>query len=321
MSIKQLKDINKDYLNQTIELVVLLSEVKVKTTKADKRYAEITIQDASKMTEAKYWDYEENEAMIKNFKSHEIIRVKLQIGEYQGQLQLTIKEIKKAEDDSITIKNFIPTSSVEYESMEKGLKYFYDRVEAPHLKELLDKMIFCKEYYEKFCTYVAAKKVHHNFYHGLLQHTLEVLKFVNTVANTKKLSQKQIDRLIVMTMLHDWGKMMEYKALPDTGLTEEGIMIGHIFLGAHYTLSKIEEIQDFNIEDKLVVLNGILGHHGSLEFGSPVLPKSIEAQILHQADKMSGDIESILSFMNEDTDEDEAFTKKLWNMGTEYYKK
>ncbi|SET07468.1 3'-5' exoribonuclease [Natronincola peptidivorans] len=321
MQISQLKDLSKKHLNETIEAVVLLSAVKVKTTKTDKKYGDLVIQDASKVLEAKLWDYDENEKKMQNFKDNEIVKIQALVGEYSGQLQLTIKSIERASDGAFSLEDFIPTSPWELESMEKGLQYFYSKIETSHLKELIKEMIFSEEYYEKFTTYPAARKVHHNFYRGLLHHTLEVLKFVNNVAITKKLSQLQMDRLIVMTLLHDWGKMMEYKALPDMGFTEEGTMIGHIFMGAHHTLNKMNKIKNFPQEDKLVVLNGILGHHGSLEFGSPVLPKTVEAQILHQGDKMSGDIESILSFMKEDVEEEEIFTKKLWNMGTEYYKK
>jgi 3'-5' exoribonuclease len=321
MFIQHLKEINRNHINETIEAVVLLSDIKIKRAKNEKRYADIIIQDASKMMEAKFWDYEEKAEEMQCLQVNEVIRIQGVVGEYQGQLQLVIKEMEKAAEKDIDIKTLIPTSSWELESMEKGLQIFYDKVQSPHFKSLLDKMIFKSEYYEKFCTYPAARRVHHNYYHGLLQHTLEVLKFAHTVASTKKLSQRQMDRLIVMTFLHDWAKMIEYKSLPQVGYTEEGTMLGHIFIGAHHTLNFIKEIEGFDEEDKLVILNGLLGHHGNLEWGSPVLPKTVEAQILHQADKMSGDVESILSFIKEHEEEEELFTKKLWNMGTEYYKK
>ncbi|SNS10163.1 3'-5' exoribonuclease [Anaerovirgula multivorans] len=321
MFIKQLKEISKKLLNETIEAVVLVSEVNIKTTKNDKKYADLVIQDASKVMEVKYWDYEENQYKFQDFNNYQIMQIQAIVGEYSGQLQLTIKSLEKIEDAQVNIKDLMPVSPWDYESMEKGLAFYYNKIEAPHLKKLIEKMIFSEEFSNKFGTYPAARKVHHNYYHGLLQHTLEVLKFANTVASTKKLSQIQMDRLITMTMLHDWGKMMEYKALPETGFTEEGMMVGHIFLGAHYTLNIINKIEEFPQEDKLVILNGILGHHGSLEFGSPVLPKTVEAQILHQSDKMSGDIESILAHVKENVEEEDTFTKKLWNMGTEYYKK
>lgn len=321
MLIQQLKEINKNHLNQQIEIITMLLEVKVKTTKNEKKYADLVIQDASKKMEVKYWDYEENIDFFEQLQENEILQLTALVGEYQGQIQLTIKQLEKAVGDHVKMENLVPISDWGLETLKKGLYYFYEKVEAPHLKKLLDRMVFNEAYFEKFCTYPAASKVHHNFYHGLLQHVLEVLKYAYTVAVTKKLTQRQQERLIVMGLLHDWAKIFEYKPLPSIGFTDEGTMLGHIFLGAHRAMNVMEEIEDFNEEDKLIILNGLLGHHGKLEFGSPVLPKTVEAQILHHADKMSGDIESILSFMIEEEHKEESFTGKLWNMGTEYYKK
>ncbi|GAB6085284.1 3'-5' exoribonuclease YhaM family protein [Alkaliphilus crotonatoxidans] len=321
MLIRQLKEIDKRHLNQQVEVVAMVVELKIKTTKNDKKYADFTLQDASKRVEAKCWDYEENQDFLQELRDSEILRLTVLVGEYQGQLQLTVKQMARVAEGQVKVEDLLPVSDWGIETLKKGLIYFYEKVEAPHLRELLDRMIFNETYFEKFITYPAARQVHHNFYNGLLQHVLEVLKFSYSVAMTKKLSQRQIDRLIVMGLLHDWAKIYEYKPLPAIGFTEEGTMLGHIFLGAHETLNVINQIEDFNQEDKLIILNGILGHHGKLEYGSPVLPKTVEAQILHHADKMSGDIESILSFMKEEEAKEEPFTGKLWNMGTEYYKK
>lgn len=321
MSIKQLQDINKNYISQNFELTVLMSDMKVKASRNGKRYADLIIQDATKMIEAKYWDYEDNQELMDSLSAEDPIHIKAVVGEYQGQLQITIKHIEKADKDTVNMADLIPMSTWEFDSMINGLRYFYDKIKSPHMKELISRMVFSDEYFKLYSTHPAARQVHHNYYHGLLQHTLEVLKFGYTVATTKKLSDRQIDRLIVMTMLHDWAKIKEYKALPNVGFTEEGTMLGHIFLGAYNTLNTINEIENFDEDDKLIIINGILSHHGLLEYGSPVLPKTVEAQILHQADKMSGDIESIQSFIKDQEAEEDAFTTKLWNMGTDYYKK
>lgn len=321
MLIKQLKEIDRNHLNQQIEMIVMLVEAKVKTTKNEKRYADLILQDASRRMEAKCWDYEENQQFFQDLSENEILQLTVLVGEYQGQLQLTVKRLARVPEGQVKMDDLVPISDWGLETLKKGLGYFYEKVEAPHLRELLDRMIFNEAYFEKFSTYPAARQVHHNFYHGLLQHVLEVLKYSYSVAVTKKLSQRQLERLIVMGLLHDWAKIYEYKPLPSIGFTEEGTMLGHIFLGAHQALNEMNEIEGFNQEDKLIILNGILGHHGRLEYGSLVLPKTVEAQILHHADKMSGDIESILSFLREEETKEEPFTGKLWNMGTEYYKK
>ena len=320
MFIRNLREIAKEHLNSIIEANVLLTDIKIKVSKNEKKYADLIIQDRTKVMEAKLWDYEEYESLLTSNGVNNIFKVKALVGEYQGQVQLNIKELKLYKGEELVIKDFIPVSSWNYDSMINGLKTFYEKVESQHLKELLNRMVFCDDYLDKFSTYPAARKIHHNFYHGLMHHTLEILTYAQTVGKLKKLTQHQMDRLIVMGMLHDWAKIFEYKTLPELGFTDQGVMLGHIFIGAHYTFNVMNEIEGFPYEDKLVILNGILGHHGNLEWGSPVLPKTVEAQILHHCDKMSGDVESILSFMSEQTD-DELFTNKLWNMGTEFYRK
>jgi 3'-5' exoribonuclease len=306
-------------MNKTIEAIVLIVETKVKTARNDKVYADMIIQDASKQVEAKYWDYAKKEKFTSSIKEDEPVKIKCVVGEYQGRIQVTIKSIEKIEEN-IDLDKLIPSSDWGTDKLEKGLKYFRDLVEENHLQKLLDLMIWDEKYYAKFCSHPAAKRVHHNFRQGLLQHVLEVLKFAYTIAKTKNLTEKQISRLIVMCFLHDWAKIIEYKSLPAIGFTDEGTMLGHIFLGAHHTLNCMNQIDNFDEDDRLVILNGILGHHGKYEYGSPVLPKTVEAQILHLADVTSGDVESIISFSNDD-DSKESFTPKLWNMGTDYFKR
>lgn len=320
MRVNQLKDISKSHINEIIEAIAMLIEVKVKTAKNEKRYADITIQDASRKMEVKCWDYDEHVELLNSLGANGVVILRGVVGEYQGQLQLTIKQLQPAKEAEIKMEELIPVSDWGAETLQRGLQYFYDKIKSSHMKELVDKMIFNEEFFSKYCTYPAARQVHHNFYNGLLQHTLEVLKFATNVAGTKKLTQRQQDRLIVMGLLHDWAKIIEYTPLPTIGFTDAGTMLGHIFLGAHTVLNRMNEIEGFDEEDKLIILNGLLSHHGKLEYGSPVLPKTVEAQILHHADKMSGDIESILSFIQQEESQ-ESFTGKLWNMGTEYYRK
>jgi 3'-5' exoribonuclease len=320
MKVDQLAEVTKEQLNKDIEARAFLSEIKIATAKNGKKYANFVLQDSTKSLEARVWDYEDNETMFNNIKKGNIIDIKATVTEYQDKLQLTIKEVFLVEEE-IDLSKYIPTSSWNYDKMQGNLMEFYDKVQSPHIKKLLDELIFSEDYYKVFCEYPAAKTVHHNFYHGLLQHVLEILYYCNTVAKMKRLSQIQIDRMIAIAMLHDWAKIIEYKKLPELGITTTGSMLGHIFLGAHHAMSVIEKIENFPENDMLIIINGILGHHGTYEWGSPVLPKTVEAQIVHEADKMSGDVESIMSHIEQNKDREEEFSGKLWNMGTDYYLK
>lgn len=322
MKVEQLKDITLECVNQNFEFIVLISDINIKVAKNGNGFVDFIIQDASKIMDAKYWEYDDNKEFISSINIGEPVKIKVFINKYLDKAQIIIKDIKKLDKSEVDIKDLILTSDWNYDKMIEGLKFFYKKITFSHLQELLDKMIFSDDYFEKFSTHLAAKKLHHNYYHGLLQHTLEVLKFAYTVAITKELSNRQQERLIVMAMLHDWGKIIEYESFPNIDFTNEGEMLGHIFLGTHKTLNCINEIENFDEDDKLIILNGILSHHGKPEFGSPIMPKTIEAQILHQADVMSGNTESIITLIKSQEDEKEAFTSKLWNMeNTHYYKR
>lgn len=317
MSLNQISD---EYLNKEVTMTLLLTEIKVKKARNGKEYADIFLQDQTQKSEARLWDYHTNKTLLTQLEYPCIVDCVLYVGEYKGQIQLTINNLQKSANQFITLDQLVQKSKWNVDKMKEWINDYYEFIQSPHIKSLVHKLVFSEQYYDKFCTHPAAKSVHHNYMHGILQHTLEVLKYVKIVAGLKKLSQRQTDRLLAMAFLHDWAKIKEYEPVPLNELTLEGRLLGHIFIGAYETKKTIETINGFNKDDEYIILNGILGHHGSYEWGSPVLPKTIEAQILHQADKLSGDVESVLAFMESQGDLENGFTNRLWNMGTEYYK-
>ena len=111
MGIKRLKDINRNSISQNFELTVLIGKVNVRVARNGKRFADVIIQDASRMMEAKYWDYDDNEELINSISAEEAVNIKAVVGEYQGQIQVTIKHIEKADMDNVNIADLIPNST------------------------------------------------------------------------------------------------------------------------------------------------------------------------------------------------------------------
>lgn len=314
-----LSGITNEYMNKELSMTLLLTEMKIKKARNGKEYADLFLQDQTQKCEARLWEYEAYSTLLEQLKYPGIVDCIILVGEYKGQVQLTVKSLQPSNNKEITIEQLVQRSKWNADKMKDWLNDYYEFIQAPHIKKLVHDLVFTEPYYEMFCTYPAAKSVHHHYMHGILQHTLEVLKYAKIVAGTKKLTQRQTDRLLAMAFLHDWAKIREYEPVPLNQLTLEGRLLGHIFIGAHETKKVIDTIDGFNQDDEFIIINGILGHHGSFEWGSPVLPKTVEAQILHQADKLSGDVESVLAFMESQGDPQDGFTDRLWNMGTDYY--
>ena len=99
-------------------------------------------------------------------------------------------------------------------------------------------------------------------------------------------------------MLHDICKVFELSPFPENDYTDEGQLLGHIYIGAELVSIEAAKIDGFPPKLESLLKHCILSHHGELEFGSPKLPKTIEAYILHAADDADAKInvfESLIS--------------------------
>ena len=179
-------------------------------------------------------------------------------------------------------------SDVSVERLEADLRDLLETVQNPELRELLD-LFFApdSENWERFRNAPAAKTYHQAYRHGLLEHTLSVAQAVSAAANFFP----GIDREIAVTgaLLHDNGKLIAYNDDPlAIDLTDAGRLQGEIPLGYYTVRRAIEDIPGFDPRLAQCVLHIILSHHGQLEHGSPVVPATREAVLVHMIDNLGG---------------------------------
>jgi 3'-5' exoribonuclease len=161
-------------------------------------------------------------------------------------------------------------------------------VPAPPLHKLLDRFFGERsQIWERFRDAPAAKVYHQAYRHGLLEHTVSVAQAVSAAANFFP----GIDREVAVAgaLLHDIGKTIAYNDDPlAIDLTDAGRLQGEIPLGYYTVRREIEEIPGFDPGLAQAVLHIILSHHGSLEHGSPVVPATREAVLVHMIDNLGG---------------------------------
>jgi 3'-5' exoribonuclease len=179
-----------------------------------------------------------------------------------------------------------PPRSVE--QMVADLRALVETVRRPHLRILLDRLIGPDaELWPHFRDAPAAKRYHQAYRHGLLEHSLSVAQAVSAVSATFP----GIDRDLAVTgaLLHDIGKLDAYTADPlAIDLTDAGRLQGEIPLGYYRVRREIEQIEGFPPALAQAVVHIILSHHGALEHGSPVLPATREATLVHFVDNLGG---------------------------------
>jgi 3'-5' exoribonuclease len=176
----------------------------------------------------------------------------------------------------------------------------------PHLRALLEALFGDDEWLARFRVHPAGSRLHHGFVGGLLEHSTMIARSaVNLCGGNPRLDR---DLLVTGALVHDIGKMDEIGPSPERNYTDPGRLIGHLVMGAMTVERIIDTLPDFPAPLRLHVLHLILSHHGTREFGSPVLPATPEAVALFHLDNIDAKVEAAARLIAEDTDANSNFT-------------
>jgi 3'-5' exoribonuclease len=202
--------------------------------------------------------------------------------------QINLRLLTPAEAGSYASEDLLDGPVREPSQMEADLRELISTVRNPHLSALL-RRIFAEDSpsWVRYEVAPAAKYYHQAYRHGLLEHCLGVAQGVSAISATFP----GIDRDVAVTgaLLHDIGKLDAYTEDPQSiDLTDLGRLHGEIALGYYRIRRTIEEIDGFPEELAWAVGHIILSHHGSLEHGSPVVPSTREATLVHMIDNLGG---------------------------------
>jgi 3'-5' exoribonuclease len=204
--------------------------------------------------------------------------------------------------------DFVKSADCEGEVM---LEAIYETVNAfsdEDIKKVVLGML--QDNKEKILTFPAAEKLHHAMMGGLLYHTLSMLKLAQCVSSIYPCIDK--DLLYSGVILHDIAKMREY-TLNDAGVidghTVEGVLLGHLVMGAEDIGRKCDEL-GVPVEKKYLLQHMIASHHGKPEFGAAVRPGFIEAEVLSQIDLLDANMYEMADAVK-DVKPGE-FTGRLW---------
>jgi 3'-5' exoribonuclease len=184
--------------------------------------------------------------------------------------------------------------------MEADLRELIATVQSPHLRRLLG-AIFAESSptWVAFRAAPAAKHYHQAYRYGLLEHSLTVAQGVSATAAT--FGGIDRDMAVAGALVHDIGKLETYE-MDETGeirMSDAGRLHGEIALGYYRIRQVIEQLDGFPSHLEQALLHIILSHHGSLRFGSPVVPCTREATLVHMIDHLGSKLGSFDRVQND----------------------
>ena len=270
-----------------IDHVLLVREVERRTKRDGGEYLRIALGDRSGQVVAMVWEDLDELAPILRPGEPIHVRGRYSVHSRYGP-QISIQSLRKPADDSFELEQLCDGPARAADQMENDLRELVGTIQDPHLRELL-RRVFSEgsASWSSYRVAPAAKHYHQAYRHGLLEHCLSVAQAVSAISATFP----GIDRDVAVTgaLLHDIGKLDAYVAdARAIDLTDDGRLHGEIALGYYRVRRLIEEIDGFPAPLAQAVGHIILSHHGSLEHGSPVVPCTREATLVHMIDNLGG---------------------------------
>lgn len=276
------------------------------TARNGKEYLNVTLSDSSGEITAMVWDADENK--IKIFTTGHIVNVEGKIDEYQGKKQINLQNFRlKNEDDGVILSDLLKSAPMEGELLFKLILSTVLGMKNEKIKMITSALL--EEYEEDFKAYPAAKSMHHNYVSGLAYHTFCMLEIAKSLCEIYPELNK--DLLYAGVILHDLQKVREYDGVVSTERTLEGMLKGHLVMISEEIGSVAKEL-GIEGEEVLLLQTLTLSHHLKGEWGSPVAPQILEAEILHYIDMIDARMDMLKNALSKV--EKGEFTEKLWGL-------
>jgi 3'-5' exoribonuclease len=270
-----------------VECVLVVRAAELRAKRDGGQYLRLTLGDRTGSLPANVWDDVAAAAEIAAVGAPVRVSGRLQVSSRFG-TELKLRTLAGAEPDTFELADLVDGPRRSAVQMEADLRELLATVQDHDLRRLLAAVFGADSpLWARYRAAPAAKHFHQAYRHGLLEHSLSVAQAVSAISAT--FSEINRDVAVAGALLHDIGKLDAYAfAGCAIEMTDAGKLQGEIPLGYYRVRRLIERIEGFDAHTAEAVLHIILSHHGSLEHGSPVVPCTREATLVHFCDNLGG---------------------------------
>ncbi len=301
--------------------VFFLAEKDLRSSTNGSLYIHAVLSDRTSQVSSRLW--QATEELYKLLPQDGFVRVRGRTENYKGSIQFIIEAIKPIDEgETINIDDFLPCTEKDVEQMFKRTLEILRMIKDKNLLYLIKQFVDDGDLMAKFKKAPAAVNMHHAYLGGLLEHTLNILELVLVVS--PRYPQVNLDLMLAGAFLHDIGKTQELAWDTSLKYTDSGQLIGHIVMGAMMVQQKAAAAQrDLGqpMPARLLQIleHMIVSHHGDYEFGSPKLPMTAEAMVLHEIDNLDAKLDMIKRQFD-DAEPNSEWTKYVRSLERKFFK-
>ncbi len=241
--------------------------------------------------------WEGAEEFHRTIKSGNVVMVEGTVGTYREMPQINVVSMTKVAQKDYDPLDYLPRGNHDPNLMIKEIDKIIDTVTDVHYKSLLSEVFNDGILRRQFIFAPAAKLWHHSYVGGLIEHTLNVTKLCIEVCQVYDDIEIDRDLLVSGGLLHDIGKAETYSLDNFFDYTDDGRLLGHIVIADRLISNKIARLSGFPRNKQKLIRHLVLSHQGTYDQQSPVLPQTLEANILYVLDLLDSRVGGILKVM------------------------
>ncbi len=307
---------------EAVDEIYLASEKQLRPNRAGNLYLQMRCSDKTGSLTCMLWNADQRH--YESFENGDFVRVKATAQLYNNNMQLILKSVQRVDQDTINQEDFQTKSDQDVDRLVRQVSEQLRQMTNPHLRSLAEVILIDEKLMDGLRRAPAGVKNHHAYAGGLLEHVASLMNAAAAIAPL----YPEVDRdlLLMGAFLHDIGKLEELTYSPDFGYSDAGQLLGHLVLGVQILNLKIadaEKLSGVSFPELLAVRlqHMIVSHHGEPEFGSPKLPMTYEALVLHYLDNLDAKVASFRQLIAEDVTPSASWTTFNPQLGRKIYKK
>lgn len=294
---------------ESIDEIYLASEKQLRTNRNGNLYLQVRVSDKTGSLTLMLWNA--NQGQFDGFENGDFVRVRGTSQVYNGGMQILGRSVDKSNRDDIDETDFVTLSDTAVTQMVSRIAEMLRGMANVHLRNLAECFLVDEDLMKQVRSAPAGIKNHHAYRGGLLEHVLSLMELTAVVS--PRYPNVDADLLLMGAFLHDIGKIEELTYEPDLGYSDTGQLVGHLVQGVLILEDKIRETEKmsgepFSPEVALRLRHMIVSHHGQYEYGSPKLPMTLEAMVLHFLDNLDAKVHSIQQLIDEDVNKTSVWT-------------
>lgn len=276
------------HLKEELTSSFLIKHIAVQESRDGKAYLNVVLSDGTGDLEARLWSNAQSIADV--ISKGDFVKVSGKLNIYQGKKQFILSTIDKIPSNSVKAEDFIMKAKQDPEVMYEKLLKIVGQLSDVYIKELLYLVLDDAEISRRLKTWQAGKSIHHAYQSGLLEHILSCSELALKLSPHYQVNESYV---VAGCILHDLCKIYELSNGYNVDYTEEGKLVGHLSKGVEIIDRYSYKIRHFPYEMKMHLKHILLSHHGEYEYGSPKLPQTSEAYLVHLIDLMDSKMNSM----------------------------